>query len=418
MRVCRFSGVLGLLATIAAVPAVAGDWLQFRGTAGNGLSPESQLPVVWSPETNVAWKQPIPGRGWSSPIVSEEKLYLTTAVPAEGSTEGDVALRVICLDAKTGSTLWDTEVFAQEGKTAPRIHGKNSHASPTPLLADGRLYVHFGHEGTACLGLDGHVLWRNRSLTYKPVHGNGGSPICVDDLLIYNADGGDTRFVVALDRASGSVRWKTERTWPTASRFSFSTPLLISVNGQKQVISSATDAVVAYDPADGKEIWRVRYTGYSVIPQPVFGNGLVYICTGYAFPALLAIRPDGHGDVTASHIAWKTKKGVPNTPTPLLVGTELYMVSDTGAVSCLDATTGKLHWQERIGGSYSASPLYAAGRIYFQSEEGVGTVIKAGTKFERLAKNELKERSLASYAVADGALFIRTEHNLYRVQAH
>jgi outer membrane protein assembly factor BamB len=323
----------------------------------------------------------------------------------------------MCLSAATGQTVWDAEVFLQDGKSSPSIHGKNSHASPTPVLVDGCLYVHFGHQGTACLDLDGKVMWRNRALTYNPVHGNGGSPIVVDDLLVYSADGGDVRFVVALDRTTGEVRWKTERTWPVASKFSFSTPLLITVQGRKQIVSPASNGVVAYDPADGKEIWRVRYDGYSVIPQPVFGNGLLYVCTGYNAPSLLAIRPDGRGDVTDSHVAWTAKKGVPNTPTPLLVGGELYLVSDGGIATCLDAMTGKVHWQQRIGRGYSASPIYATGRIYFLSEDGVGTVLKAGTAFEQLAKNPMNERSLASLAVSDGALFLRTEKNLFRVQA-
>jgi outer membrane protein assembly factor BamB len=398
-------------------PAGAADWTQFLGTAGNGISTEMGLPIAWGPSKNVAWKRAVAGSGWSSPVVGDARVYLTTAVPATTEADADVSLRTLCLSADTGKTLWDTEVFLQQGKKAAKIHGKNSHASPTPLLQDGRLYVHFGHQGTACLDLDGKVLWRNSSLTYNPVHGNGGSPICVDDLLVYSADGGDTRFVIALDRATGTVRWKTERTWPVASKFSFSTPLQITVEGRKQIISSGSNAVVAYDPADGKEIWRVRYDGYSVIPKPVFGNGLLYVCTGYNVPSLLAIRPDGRGDVTDTHVAWTARKGVPNTPTPLLVGGEIYFVSDGGTASCLDARTGTVHWQQRLGGTYSASPIFAAGRIYFQSEDGVGTVLKAGTTFEQLSKNPLNERSLASYAAAGGAIFIRTEHNLYRVQA-
>jgi outer membrane protein assembly factor BamB len=404
-----------LLLTFAGSAAGSGDWIQFRGTAGDGTSTETKLPVEWGPSKNVVWKQAIAGNGWSSPVVLNGRLYLTSAVPQQGSAPGDLSLRALCLDATTGKTIWEKEVFAQ-GKTAPRIHGKNSHASPTPVLCDGKLFVHFGHQGTACLSLDGTVLWQNQSLTYNPVHGNGGSPICVDDLLVYSADGGDTRFVVALDRSTGNVRWKTERTWSTSSKFSFSTPLLITVAGRKQLVSPATDAVVAYDPADGKEIWRVDYKGYSVIPKPVYGNGLVFVCTGYPFASLLAIRPDGQGDVTKTHVAWKTRKGVPLTPSPLLVGNELYLISDSGIASCLDAQTGKLHWQERIGGNYSASPVAAAGHIYFQSEDGVGTVIRAGTTFVQVSKNALDERSLASYAAVDGALFIRTEHNLYRVQ--
>jgi outer membrane protein assembly factor BamB len=398
-------------------PCRAGDWPQFRGPAGDGSSAESNLPIEWGPSKNIVWKQAIPGTGWSSPVIGNGRIYLTTAVPQAGTGAKDVSLRALCLEAGTGKTIWDTEVFGQEGKGAARIHGKNTHASPTPVLCDGRLFVHFGHQGTACLDLDGKVLWRNRSLTYKPVHGNGGSPICVDDLLVYSADGGDTRFVIALDARTGAVRWKTERTWASGSKFSFSTPVAITVQGRTQIVSAGSDAVAAYDPADGKEIWRVFYPGgYSVIPKPIFANGLVYVCTGYTFPGLLAIRPDGKGDVTDTHVAWKSKKSVPNTPSVLVVGNEIYQVSDGGMATCLDSATGSVLWQQRIGGHYSASPLFAAGRIYFQSEEGVGTVIKAGRKFEQIAKNDLEERSLASYAAADGALFIRTEHNLYRVQ--
>jgi outer membrane protein assembly factor BamB len=417
MQACRSLCVWGILLTSPAASSRAGDWPQFRGPAGDGSSSELNLAVEWGPSKNVVWKLPIAGSGWSSPVVGGGRIYLTSAVPVKGSGAGDVSLRALCLSADTGKTIWDTEVLGQESKGAPRIHGKNSHASPTPVLCDGRLFVHFGHQGTACLDLDGKVLWRNRSLTYKPVHGNGGSPICVDDLLVYSADGGDTRFVIALDARTGAVRWKTARAWESGSKFSFSTPLAITVHVRKQIVSAGSDAVAAYDPVDGKEIWRVRYAGgYSVIPKPIYANGLVYVCTGYAFPVLLAIRHDGRGDVTDTHVAWKAKKGVPNTPSILVVGNELYEVTDGGLATCLDSATGSVLWQQRIGGHYSASPLFAAGRIYFQSEEGVGTVIKAGRKFEQVAKNDLDERSLASYALADGALFIRTEHHLYRVQ--
>jgi outer membrane protein assembly factor BamB len=417
MQVVRSLCVWGFLLTIGVLPAGTANWPQFRGPAGDGLSAELKLPIEWGPSKNVVWKQPIAGKGWSSPVIFEGRIYLTSAVPRPDGSKGDVSLRALCLSADTGKTIWDSEVFPQPAKGAPSIHGKNSHASPTPIISDGRIYVHFGHQGTACLDLDGKVLWTNRSLPYRPVHGNGGSPICLDDLLIYSADGGDTRFVIALDRRTGLLRWKTERTWASTSKFSFSTPLEITVGKQKQIVSAASDAVVAYGPVDGREIWRVRYSGYSVIPKPVYAHGLVYVCTGYPAPALLAIRPDGHGDVTDTHVAWKLKKSVPATPSVLVVGNELYLVSDAGMASCVDARTGNVYWQQRLGGHYSASPLFAGGRIYFQSEEGVGTVIMAGTKFEQVGKNDMEERSLASFAAADGALFIRTEHNLYRVQA-
>jgi outer membrane protein assembly factor BamB len=395
----------------------AEDWPEFRGPTGQGASKAGDLPLEWSTTKNVAWKQAIPGSGWSSPVVHAGRVYLTTAVP-DGK---DVSLRALCLDAASGKLLWSTEAFRQDGATAPRIHRKNSHASPTPLVYAGRLYVHFGHQGSACLDLDGKVLWKNDALSYSPVHGNGGSPVLVDGLLVFSCDGGDERFLAALDAATGKLRWKKERSAPAGRKFSFSTPLVITVKGKKQIISPGSDMVGAYDPATGDEIWRVRYNGYSVIPRPVFGHGLVFVCTGFDAPGLLAIRPDGSGDVTATHVKWRLGRGSPHTPSPLLVGDELYLISDSGVASCLDARTGKAHWQRRLGGAFSASPLYAAGRIYLLAEDGTATVLRAGKAYERLALNELKERALASYAAvstpAGGALFIRTAGHLYKIQA-
>jgi outer membrane protein assembly factor BamB len=411
VRLC----VVAMIAGCLSVPVLrAGDWPEFRGPTGQGQV-EGSLLVSWDESKNVVWKQPVPGKGWSSPVVVAGRVYLTTSVPAAGDAAGGQSLRALCLDAGTGKVLWNQEVF-REGKATPRIHGKNSHASPTPLLYNERLYVHFGHQGTACLDLAGRVLWRNTELQYAPVHGNGGSPIVVDGALIFSCDGGDQRFIAALDGATGKVRWKTDRSGSAPKKFSFSTPLLITVNGRQQVVSPGSNSVNAYDPQTGKEVWKVRYEGYSVIPRPVYGHGLVFLSSGFDSPRLLAVRPDGRGDVTDTHVAWSTRKNAPLTPSPLLVGNELYTVSDAGTASCLDAKTGQVHWQERIGGHYSASPVAAGGKIYFQSEEGVGVVVKAGTRFGLVAKNPLNERTLASYAVADGALFIRSAEYLYRIQ--
>jgi outer membrane protein assembly factor BamB len=395
--------------------ARGGDWPEFRGPTGQGHA-EGKLPLHWGPDKNVVWKQPIPGAGWSSPVVVAGRVYLTTAVPKAEAATADRSLRALCLDARSGKVLWDQEVFLQDGKKAPRIHAKNSHASPTPLVVGDRLYVHFGHQGTACLDLDGKLLWRQTELRYKPVHGNGGTLAAVDDLLAFACDGSEEPFVAALDRATGKVKWRTPRGGNAFKKFSFGTPLVINVEGKKQIVIPGADAVCAYDPADGKEIWRVRYEGYSVIPRPVYGHGLVFICTGFDSPSLLAVKPDGKGDVTETHVAWSTTKAVPLTPSLLLVGEELYLMSDRGVASCLDAKTGKMIWQERVGGNHSASPLYADGKIYFLSEEGVGVVVKAGRTFEVLARNDIKERSLASYAAADGALFLRTDKHLYRIE--
>jgi outer membrane protein assembly factor BamB len=405
----------GIVLILPMVLFAGDDWPQFRGPTGEGHATAKNLPLEWSKNKNVAWMTPIPGLGWSSLIVVDGRVYLTTAVPLKEND--DQSLDAMCLDAKTGKILWHKQVFRQDGKTAPAIHGKASHANPTPLLHDGKLYVHFGHQGTACLDLEGSVIWRSTELNFIPAHGNGGSPIIVDDKLIFGCDGREVAFIAALDRNNGKLLWKTPRNVEARKTFSFGTPLLITVNGKLQVVSPCSNAVIAYDPANGHEIWRVAYDGYSVIPRPVYGHGLIYISTGFDSPILMAIRPDGTGDITKTHVAWTLRQNAPLTPSPLLVGDELYLVSDGGIASCVDAKTGKVHWKQRIGSAFSASPLDANGRIYFQSEDGVGIVVKAGKRFEELGRNALEEKTYASYAAADEALFIRTEKRLYRFQS-
>jgi outer membrane protein assembly factor BamB len=411
MKRCSLALIAVLLGAALAVAADA--WPEFRGPTGQGHY-KGTLPTEWDKTKNVAWVQTIPGVGWSSPIIVDDRVYLTTGVPIPETK--DYSLRAVCLDAKEGKILWNEEVFKEDGSKAPQPHTKNSHASPTPILHGDRLYVHFGHEGTACLDLKGKVLWRQTGLRYKPVHGNGGSPIIVDDTLVFSIDGSDKQMLVALDLKSGDVRWKTDRHSKAFKTFSFHTPLLIEVDGKKQIVSAASEMVCGYDAKTGEEIWRVRHSGYSLIPRPVYGHGLVFVSTSYDNASLLAIRPDGKGDVTETHVAWKMRKDAPHTASPLLVGDELYIISDNGTLTCLDAKTGTQHWQEKRLGPFSASPLYADGKIYLLNEQGVGYVVKAGKQYELLAKNDLKEHALASYAAADGALFIRTEEHLYRIE--
>lgn len=408
---------LGLTAALAgaSVAPAAAEWPEFRGPTGQGHSTATGLPVEWSAGKNVVWKQSVPGSGWSSPVVSDGRIFLTTGLPG---TENHPSLRALCFDATTGRPLWDTEVFTSAETKVQPIHQKNSLASPTALIEGDAIYVHFGHDGTARLDRSGKIVWRNHSLGYDPVHGNGGAPILAGEKVVYHADGASSPFVAALDKATGTLAWKFERTGATKQKFSFSTPLLISVDGRPQIISPGSGSVSALDPKDGREIWRVRYgTGYSVIPRPVFAHGLVFVATGYGRADLLAIRPDGHGDVTDTHIAWRTTKGAPLTPSVLVVGDELYAVNDAGIASCWDAKTGQLHWQERLDGNYSASPIAADGRLYFLSETGVGTVLKVGRTFVKLATNPMGERALASYAVTGSDLLIRTEGHLYRIAA-
>lgn len=402
-----------LAATVVLPLSAREDWPEFRGPTRDGHAASTKLPVRWSANQNVVWKQALPGVGWSSPIVWRGVVYLTTAMMDDAGNP--TSLNVMTVDLASGQPGWAREVFP--AASLPGKHSKNSHASPTPIAEEDRVYAHFGHLGTAALDLTGKVIWRQTGVTYSPVHGNGGSPVIVDDKLIFNCDGGSDPFIIALDKHSGEVVWRAPRETDARNKFSFSTPLLIQVEGRPQLITPGSGVVSALDPLDGREIWRARYgEGFSVVPRPVYGHGLIFIGTGYERAWAYAVRVDGLGDVTDTHIAWKTSRSAPNTPSMLLVGDELFYVSDSGVASCVDARTGRLHWNERLGGDFSASPLHANGRIYFTNERGRTIVVKASTTFEKLAENDLGERTLASLGVSGPSILIRTEENLYRLQ--
>lgn len=390
-----------LVASVAAE-----DWPQFRGPGGQGHSSETTAPLVWSETKNIKWKSPVPGTGWSSPVVADGRVWLTTATGGR-----DVSLRALAFDAESGRELVNVEVFRPRRSGA--INPKNSHASPTPIVEGDRVYVHFGAEGTAALTTSGDIVWTAR-FSYESQHGNGGSPILFGDLLIFSCDGSDDAFVVALDKRTGKVRWKTGRRTPFDQ--AYSTPLAIRVGDRDQIVSVGAYRAGAYDPQNGKEIWRISYRdGFSNVPRPVFGYGLVFIATGFQEPSLLAVRADGSGDVTKTHLAWSLDRSAPLTPSPLLVGNELYIVNDVGIATCVDARTGQLHWRQRLNGNFSASPVYAAERIYFLSEEGVATVLAPGTTFQKLAVNTLDGSTLASIAASGGSFFIRSDSSLYRI---
>lgn len=409
-----FLSLRHLIATVTLVAAArhcSAEWPQFRGPEGDGVSATAGLPVRWSDTEGVAWKTPIPGLGWSSPVVRGDRVYLTTAVP-EG--EGQ-SLRLVCVDARTGDLLWNKEVFRQE--TTAKMHEKNSHASPTPIVTADAVYVHFGPYGTARTTLDGEVVWRT-ALPYKPVHGTGGSPALAGDLLVICCDGGDEQCVVGLDTRTGEIRWKTPRGTQPRRGFSFATPLVCTVADRTMAVCPGSDAVCAYDPRSGVELWRADYPGgYSVIPRPVCAAGLVVVSSGYDKPVLLAIDPTGSGNVTDTHVRWRMDRAAPHTPSPLVVGAELYCVSDNGIATCVDVHTGTEHWRERLGGNYSASPFAAGGKIYFHEESGETIVVEAGRTFTEVARSRLAEgeRTFASFAVTGPALLVRTESHLYRI---
>ena len=393
---------------LTAVPVLTQDWPQFRGPDGQGRSAEQGLPIAWSEQKNVAWKVPVAGRGWSSPVVGAGRIWLTTATPAGR----DTSLRLLAFDLESGRPLLDVEVFRMPGGDLQ--NPKNSQASPTPILDGDRVYVHFGAAGTAAVSSSGATLWKTR-LAYESQHGNGGSPALAGDLLIVNCDGFDQAFVAALDTRTGKTRWRTDRRDPHSQ--AYSTPLVIRAGDRDQVISVGAFTASSYDPQTGKEIWRVSYPeGYSNVPRPVFGEDLVFITTGFNQPSLLAVRPGGKGDVTRTHVAWTLSRGVPLTPSPVLAGDALYLVSDNGIVSCVDAKTGAVRWQQRLGGSFSASPLLADGRLYFLDEDGRTTVLTPGpVSTPPLAINTLGDAALASMAVAGKSFVIRTAGHLYRI---
>ena len=396
-----------ILALGLALPLIClADWPEFRGPTGQGIVGEQPAPIRWNETENITWKTPIPGTGWSSPVIQDGVVWLTTA------TEGGRSLRVLRLDAASGELTLNVEIFRSE--RPPVKHEKNSYASPTPILGDDRVYVHFGAKGTAALDLAGNILWRNTEHRYEDVHGSGGSPVLWRNLLIFNCDGSDVQYVVALEASTGKTVWRTSR---NAWRFSFSTPLVIprGESGQ-QVVSTGPDMAASYDPATGTELWRIKFEGFSVVPRPVYGNGMVYLTTGFYGPLLLAIRPDGEGDVTATHIAWQVNRGVPLISSPLLDGERIYIVSDNGIASCINALDGRELWRQRLRGTYAASPVLADGRVYFLNETGETTIVQSADQYVEAASNRVNGNTLASLAFADGAMFLRSDTALYRIE--
>jgi outer membrane protein assembly factor BamB len=338
------------------------------------------------------------------------------------ATEDGKQMFGICVDRESGKVVRDVKVFDVE---APQpIHTLNSYASPTPVIEAGRVYLHFGSYGTACLDTkSGATLWSRRDLPCDHFRGPGSSPILFERLLIVHYDGFDYQYVVGLDKATGKTVWKTDRsndfgTTDGDFKKAFSTPLVIEAAGRLQLVSAGSKAAMAYDPRTGKELWQVRFEGFSSTARPLFGHGLVFINTGFSKADLLAVRPDGSGDVTASHVVWTLKKGIGSKPSPVLVGDLLYVVHDAGVASSIEAQSGNIVWTHRLSGEYSASPVAAAGAIYFFSQEGSTTVIKPSRVYEELAVNDLAGGIMASPAIAGGALFLRTRSHLYRLETN
>lgn len=401
-------------ATAATIPA-ADNWPQFRGPEANGSSDATGLPTKWSETEHIKWKTPLHDKGWSSPVVWGDQIWVTAA-PEDGKVN-----YAICVDKNSGQILHDIKLWEVE-KPSPLGNALNGYASCTPVIEEGRVYVHFGSYGTACLATKtGKILWQRRDLPCEHFRGPGSSPILFENLLIFHMDGYDFHYVVALDKGSGQTVWKTDRNIEYGTdngdlMKSFSTPIVIEAAGKTQLISPSSKACISYDPRTGREYWRVRYPSHSGAAMALFGQGLVYINTGFGTADLLAVRPDGAGDVTKTHVVWTSKRSIGSKPSQVLVGDLIFNVHDRGVASCLDASTGEELWHERLSGEFSASPLYADGKVYFFGQDGVTTVVKPSRTYEELAKNTLADGFMSSPAVTGKALILRTRSALYRVE--
>jgi outer membrane protein assembly factor BamB len=405
----RIAALLLLACSATAAAEQIPEWPGYRGPTGDGHAVAANLPLDLNAPTNLAWKTPIPGVGWSTPVVLGEQIWMTTATP-DGTS-----LRAVCVNRRSGAIERDIEVFRVEKPI--EIHKKNSHASPTPVIEAGRLYVHYGTNGTAAIDTSsGGVLWRDTTHPLEHYVGPGSSPVLYGDLLILTCDGADVQFSVALDKRTGKEVWKAARSGKLRDdpdvRKSFSTPAILRVGDRDELVTPAADHVYAYDPATGRELWQLDYEGFSVVPRPVAAHGLVFVCTGFNTPRLLAIRQGGEGRLAADAVAWEERSQIPANPSPLIVGDAIYVVSDRGVATCLDARTGKERWRHRVGGNYSASPLYADGKIFLASEEGVITVIEPAAAYREVAKSDLAARIMASPIAIGDELIIRTADDL------
>lgn len=403
------------MCVVAVSLARAGEnWTQFRGPDGSGVTDAVGLPVAWGEGKNVVWKTRIHDKGWASPVVWGEQVWLTTA-RADGTE-----FFAVCVDRNSGKVIHDIPVFTVAKPAF--CHPVNSYASPTPVIEEGRVYVHFGTYGTACLDTKtGQKLWERRDLECNHFRGPGSSPIVWENLLFLCFDGFDVQYVAALDKATGKTVWKKDRgidfgTLDGDFKKAYGTPRVVTVNDQPQLICPAATATTTYDPRTGEELWRVIHGGMNVTQPPQVGLGKVVLCTADGGLKMLAVRPEGRGDVTKTHIDWTLNKNVPSRSSPVLVDGLLTMVNEAGIASCVDVATGKVLWQERLAGPYMASPLWAEGRVYFFNENGVAHVGQAGKSWKLLATNKLDDGFMASPAVAGKSLFLRTRTHLYRVE--
>lgn len=401
--------------------AAADSWPGFRGPHGNGHADAANLPETWSETENVRWKTPVPHRGWSTPLVHGNQIWLTTA------TEDGHDFSALCLDRATGRVLHETKLFHAD-KPEPLGNDMNGYASPTGWLEDGRVFLHFGSYGTACLATDDfRVLWKRTDLPCRHYRGPGSSLFNWKDTIILTMDGVDVQYLCALDKATGATRWRTDRNTefddlgadgkPVDNgdyRKSYTTPVLVEVDGKPQIVSSSSKATVAYDPDSGREIWRTTYKGFSNASLPAVAGNLVAINTGHGKANLQAFRITAAttGDITGQ-LVWEQTKNIPTRSSPIVAGGLIFTTSDQGLIGAIDPADGSLLFSERTGGSISASPLFADGKLFFSTERGDTTVVKPDRTFTKTAVNRLDDGLMASPVAAGNCLYLRTRTHLY-----
>lgn len=388
----------------------AQDWPQYRGPQGLGVSEERGLPTAWGARSGVRWKKPLPGPGHSSPVVWGERVFLTAYAPPKGAGAG--RLLTLCVDRRTGETLWEREVSV---KQVERVGGANAPASPTPVTDGRRVYVFFGSFGLVCFDFDGGKVWEAPIGPHPSEWGSASSPVLYGPLLILNYTADAEGFLLAVDKETGRPVWRTRHAQP---EHSFATPLIWKTAGGDYVVAFDSGHLKGFDPKDGREVWRVGGMPKGVAPTPVAAHGLLYAASNSQPNFIVAVRPGGRGDITRTHVAWRHDKGVISVPSPVAVGEYLYALRDGGVMTCLDAKTGAVVWQHRLParGNYFASPVAGDGKIYVVNEEGEVAVVAARPVYELLAANSMGERTMSTPAISRGEIFIRTDEHLYCVE--
>lgn len=399
------------------------NWTQLRGSTADGISASETASLKWSETENIEWKTAVEGRAWSSPVVYGDQIWLSSA------TDDGTRMFAICLDFNSGGIVKQIELF--QPADIQRMHVTNSYATPTPCIGDGFVYMHFGTYGTACIDTEKmEVIWQRTDLNCQHMQGAGSSPILYKNLLILHLEGTDVQLITALDKRTGNTIWETNRPAEKYGdvqpvyRKSYQTPIVINVNGQDQLISNGSLFCMAYEPETGKEIWRIYYGEDSTVAMPLYFNGIVYVNSGWivSLPApyfcrLYAVDPTGTGDVTKTHVKWMNEEYIPQTSTPVIVDSLMYAVTERGMVSCRDAITGQIIWNEQLKGHFDASMIYAAGHIYFSEERGTSYVIEPGRQYKLVAENKLEGKIKSTPAILRNCILLRTDSNLYKIQS-